>query len=95
MTENYLWKYSSAIDFSGERGLLEIDIIKVNLDTSYKLAPAWASVSLNRYLEAVKKMSPEEAAFSTWSGKQGKALGFTNVKVEKIDNGIKAVFTKP
>ncbi|WP_343522270.1 hypothetical protein [Pedobacter sp.] len=47
------------------------------------------------YLEAAKKMSPEAAAFKTWSGQQAKALGFTNVKVEKIENGIKAVFTKP
>ncbi|MBT2563780.1 transposase [Pedobacter sp. ISL-68] len=27
VTEDYHWKYSSAIDFSGEKGLLEIDII--------------------------------------------------------------------
>lgn len=54
-----------------------------------------ASVNLERYLEAAKKMSPEAAAFKTWSGQQAKALGFTNVKVEKIENGIKAVFTKP
>lgn len=54
-----------------------------------------SSVNLQRYLEAAKKMSPEAGAFQTWSGQQAKALGFTNVKVEKIENGIKAVFTKP
>ena len=26
-TEDYHWKYSSAIDFSGEKGLLEIDMV--------------------------------------------------------------------
>ena len=27
VTEDYHWKYSSAIDFSGEKGLLEIDMV--------------------------------------------------------------------
>lgn len=27
VTEDYYWKYSSAIDYSGGKGLLEIDLI--------------------------------------------------------------------
>lgn len=54
-----------------------------------------SSVNLTRYNSAIKRgLSRENAAFETWSGKQAKAHGFTNVVVKEIENGIQATFTK-
>ncbi|MET3878011.1 hypothetical protein [Chitinophaga sp. OAE865] len=40
------------------------------------------------------KLTDKQAAWQTWSGRQAEKHGFTNVTVNKIENGVQAVFTK-
>jgi len=54
------------------------------------------SVNLTRYRYWINRgRTPKEAAFKTWSGKQAKEYGFTEVEVTEIETGIQATFTKP
>ncbi|WP_262511519.1 hypothetical protein [Deminuibacter soli] len=43
-------------------------------------------------------MTPENAAWETWTGKQAKSYGFSNVSVKQVtygpSKGVQAVFTK-
>jgi RHS repeat-associated protein len=51
------------------------------------------SLNLAQYEKNIAlKMTPEQAAWNTWSGQQAKRHGFTNVQVTSIKNGIQAVF---
>ena len=54
-----------------------------------------SSVNLQKFYDAIKNhATDEEAAFSTWSGKQAREAGFNKVTVRRIDGGIEATFTK-
>ena len=55
------------------------------------------SVNLTQFNYFVKEkgLTREKAAWKTWSGRQAKKHGFTNVEVVDLeDGGIKAIFTK-
>ena len=53
------------------------------------------SVNLSKFRKLVNELGPEGAAWETWSGKQAKKAGFTNVNVEIVDKGVvRATFTK-
>jgi len=54
------------------------------------------SINLQRYNYWVdeKGLSPEAAAWKTWSGQQAKANGFKSVEVSSVENGVQAVFKK-
>ncbi|WP_052600089.1 RHS repeat-associated core domain-containing protein [Aureispira sp. CCB-QB1] len=49
-------------------------------------------IQYNKNIE--NKMTPEAAAWNTWSGRQAKENGFTTVKVTATENGVNAVFTR-
>jgi RHS repeat-associated protein len=53
-----------------------------------------SSINLQRYRNALITMSPEAAAWETWSGGQAKKFGFKNVSVRELKNGVEATFTK-
>jgi hypothetical protein len=49
---------------------------------------------LQRYYDALKTMSPEQAVFETWSGGEAAKFGFKNVTIKYLPNGVEATFTK-
>ncbi|WEK69557.1 MAG: hypothetical protein P0Y62_17270 [Candidatus Chryseobacterium colombiense] len=53
------------------------------------------SDNLIQYNNAIqKRLSPTEAAWSTWSSNQAKSHDFNSVNVQPMQNGIKATFIK-
>ena len=53
-----------------------------------------SSINLQRYNNALKTMSPEQAAWETWSGQQAKQFGLKNVSIRQLKSGVEATFTK-